>query len=81
MARNPSELARLEEELRDAITAFFAGRTRTPSFAVDKGYKKAREALLLEIERLTKVLGYSTVPYNSAAWKPYYEGILKDITH
>lgn len=80
MIRNPSELARTEEELKETITAFFEGRTRTPTFKVDKGYKKAREALLLEIERLTEILGRRVVPYNSREWIPYYEKILKEIS-
>ena len=53
--RNPSELARLEDELQ-----FFKDAAKNPNRT-----KAAKEAALREVRRIEGILGFESVPYNS----------------
>lgn len=55
MPRNPSELARLEEERTDLINK------------ISKGYlsKASKEAALIELRAIERQLGIKGLPYNS----------------
>lgn len=69
--RNPSELARLEEERLDLLEVLKAPRIPVRVYkeyriAMDKGVKSIREGLLRELRRIEETLGIPSVPYNSS---------------
>jgi predicted Ser/Thr protein kinase len=78
--RNPSELQRVTEEFVDAASAFLQGRGSCASFAVDKGRKASREALLGHIRGLERQLGLEGCDYNNENFRPYYEKVIKEMT-
>lgn len=78
---NPSEMMRVEEELTETIKAVLDRRTVTPFFTSDKGYKSARQALLNELRRLERQLGFRGEDYNNSNFRTYYENILKELNH
>ena len=55
MSRNPSEMARIEEEYEYAVSKFILAKT-----------KSAKETLLREIRQLEKQLGIENSNYNSS---------------
>ena len=83
MVRNPSELARLEEERFELYEALCTGRIpndfyeRYPANA-DKGYKSIREGMLQELHKIESQLGIDGFNYNSDAFSAEYERLKKE---
>lgn len=76
--RNPSEIARLEEERLEILRAFRDGKVGTFRVSSDKGYKSGREALLAELRDIERTLGIPSVPYNSTEWSKQYDNLSSD---
>lgn len=79
MIRNPSELARLEEE-RQELLQILINKTGTPPAiygVADKGFKSGREKLLEQLRRIERELGIPHVNYNSSEFAKQ----LDDVVH
>lgn len=65
MPRNPSELARLEEERDEILRMLASNRIPPTSSYADKGLKSAKTALVKDLWDIEKQLGIKSIEYNS----------------
>lgn len=78
MVNNPSELARLEEELKELKRLVKGGVFPEWVYeaypqVVDKGYKSVKQELVKEIWRIELTLGIQPSSYNSSDWGKDYD--------